>query len=191
MDHFGRWQECLGTPTWFDPVVQPDTDEEDMSVQPVQLDADEEDISARMSQSSMNESPPPAEEGPVAQRLRSWLQSLAGNDEATYSDLFCPFLHEVFSTDLAVDERAAWLEIFGGEWQQLVSDYHAVLRNHATAPATAHFSATEQIRLPAIHNFRAPVHSVTYPPGGGLLAVLWPQGWVYWPNNGHCSLYLV
>ena len=39
----------------------------------------------------------------------------------------------------------------------------------------------------AIHNFRVPVRSVTYPPGGGLLAVLWPQGWVYWPNNGHCS----
>ena len=19
------------------------------------------------------------------------------------------------------------------------------------------------------------------------MAVLWPQGWVYWPNNGHCS----
>ena len=39
----------------------------------------------------------------------------------------------------------------------------------------------------AIHNFRVPVRSVTYPRGGGLLAVLWPQGWVYWPNNGHCS----
>ena len=43
------------------------------------------------------------------------------------------------------------------------------------------------LRAPAIHNFRVPVRSVTYPPGGGLLAVLWPQGWVYWPNNGQTS----
>ena len=43
------------------------------------------------------------------------------------------------------------------------------------------------VTAPAIHNFRVPARSVTYPPGGGLLAVLWPQGWVYWPNNGHCS----
>ena len=29
------------------------------------------------------------------------------------------------------------------------------------------------VTAPTIHNFRVPVHSVTYPPGGGLLAVLW------------------
>ena len=40
---------------------------------------------------------------------------------------------------------------------------------------------------PLGHLRAMPVRSVTYPPGGGLLAVLWPQGWVYWPNNGHCS----
>ena len=43
------------------------------------------------------------------------------------------------------------------------------------------------VTRPAIHNSRVPVANVSRPPGGGLLAVLWPQGWVYWPNNGHCS----
>ena len=43
------------------------------------------------------------------------------------------------------------------------------------------------VTRPAIHNSRVPVASVSRPQGGGLLAVLWPQGWVYWPNNGHCS----
>ena len=31
------------------------------------------------------------------------------------------------------------------------------------------------------------LHEPQFFTGGGLLAVLWPQGWVYWPNNGHCS----
>ena len=55
-----------------------------------------------------------------------------------------------------------------------------LVKNPIHAPAS-------DIDTSAIHNFRVPVRSVTYPLGGGLLAVLWPQGWVYWPNNGHCS----
>ena len=35
------------------------------------------------------------------------------------------------------------------------------------------------VTRPAIHNLRVPVASVSRPQGGGLLAVLWPQGWVY------------
>ena len=36
-----------------------------------------------------------------------------------------------------------------------------------------------RVTRPAIHNLRVPVASVSRPQGGGLLAVLWPPGWVY------------
>eukprot|EP01051_Picozoa_sp_SAG22_P004850 SAG22_NODE_272_length_13192_cov_311.812495_8_plen_147_part_00 len=84
----------------------------------------------------------------MAGELRNWLLGRNGDGgmPATYSDLFCPFFHEVFETNFDRQRRAAWPEVLGDDlWDRLVVAYRVetALAGAAT-PTSAYFGPAAQ-----------------------------------------------
>eukprot|EP01049_Picozoa_sp_SAG25_P001925 SAG25_NODE_93_length_16012_cov_22.660341_10_plen_1556_part_00 len=83
-----------------------------------------------------------ADPGVVA-RLTQWLQS----NPATYSDLFCPLLHEIMGTEYYMAERRAWRQIFGSQWQSFVDRYRALSLSATYNSATGYIAPEDQTAL--------------------------------------------